>query len=136
MVGLLDIVNVPETVMVREVPVPVHGVSVRGIAHLMTQFPEIREVLGGRQVDVTPELLVNRAPRAIAAVIAAGCGMPGDPQAEEVAAGLGVDEQLELITAIIRKTLPGGLSPFLKRLESLTKGLGAPGAQLKEAGSS
>ena len=41
---------------------------------------------------------------AVAAIIAAGCGYPGDETAETVAGKLSLDAQAELLAAILRWT--------------------------------
>ncbi|KKK59950.1 hypothetical protein LCGC14_3029230, partial [marine sediment metagenome] len=54
MVGLLDIAPAVETVTVGDLDVPVYGVSVHGIADLLGRFPELRELVLGKSVDVDP----------------------------------------------------------------------------------
>jgi hypothetical protein len=56
---------------------------------------------------------------AVAAIIAAGCGYPGDEQAEAVAGKLAIDAQADLIAAIVHLTLPAGLGPFVEKLTAL-----------------
>jgi hypothetical protein len=56
---------------------------------------------------------------AVAAIIAAGCGYPGDEKAEAVAGRLSIDAQADLLAAILRLTLPAGLGPFVEKLTVL-----------------
>ena len=63
----------------------------------------------------------------VAAIIAAGTGDPGDPVAEEAAGRLGIDEQADLLAAILRVTLPKGVGPFVEKLAGLGAGLDAAG---------
>ena len=60
----------------------------------------------------------------VAAIIAAGTVDPGDPVAEEAAGRLGIDEQADLLAAILRVTLPKGVGPFVEKLLALGAALG------------
>lgn len=118
MVGLLDIGQISESVSVRGKDVEVKGISGRGILVLLDKFPEVKELLT-TQSGVTAEDLVRITPDAVAAVIAAGCGYPGNKEAEEFADQLTVGEQVELIDAIFRVTFPEGVGPFVEKLTKL-----------------
>lgn len=121
---LLDIAPATETVS----GVPVRGVSARGVAYLLALFPELRSLVTGREFTMDAQRLMVMAPEAIAAIIAVGCGYipDGTPEglerqtkAEAHAATLNVDIQAEFLAAIIRVSLPGGVGPFVERLERL-----------------
>jgi hypothetical protein len=114
MVGLLDIAPLTQTVTVRDQPIEVTGVSAKGVAQLLLRFPELRALISGR--DVGLDQLLALGGDIIAAVIAAGCGMPGDEQAEATAGHLGLDDQAELLTAIMTLTMPQGIGPFVDKL--------------------
>lgn len=124
MVSLVDIAPATETVTVRGQAVPVHGVSARGLAVLLGRFPEVRALMAQQQQDITADRLVELIPDAIAAIIAAGTGLPGDSEAEAVAAALPVEEQFDLLEAILRLTMPTGVGPFVARLARLGGALG------------
>lgn len=117
MVGLIDIAPKVETIDVQGMPVAVHGVSAKGLAILLGRFPELRKLMGGQEVEA--EQLMAMGGDAIAAIIAAGCGYPGDEKAEAVAERLAIDLQADLIAAILRLTLPAGLGPFVEKLTAL-----------------
>ena len=117
--SLLDIAPLSETVTVSGVAIEVKGVSALGIASLMKRFPEFRELLSGNEIDIGPDQLFELVPNGVAAIIAAGCGHPGNQEAEGVAEGLPVAEQLELLQAILRLTMPDGIVPFAERVRSL-----------------
>lgn len=117
MATLLEIADVPRTVPVRGKEVEVFGVSARGLAAIMLRFPEIGKLMSGKEPDAGE--ITNMAPEAIAAFIAAGCGMPGNKDAETLAGNLGVAEQLDLIEEIVRLTFPRGIGPFVEKLEAL-----------------
>src|SRR5215210_1687590 len=117
MVGLIDIAPRIETVNVQGASVAVHGITARGVAHLLGRFPELRMLMTGQSVET--DRLMEMGGDAVAAIIAAGCGYPGDDKAEIVAASLSVDAQADLLAAILRVTLPSGLGPFVEKLTAL-----------------
>ena len=114
MVGLLDIAPLTQTVTVRDHPIEVTGVSAKGVAQLLLRFPELRALISGR--DVGLDQLLALGGDIIAAVIAAGCGQAGDAQAEAAAGRLGLDDQAELLAAIMTLTMPQGIGPFVDKL--------------------
>ena len=124
MVGLIDIAPLTKAVTIRNVPVDVSGVSARGIAQLLARFPELRALMAGREVAI--EGLLALGGDVVAAIIAAGTGVPGDEAAEQAADRLSVDEQADLLVAILELTMPRGLGPFVEKLSRL--GLGPDGA--------
>jgi hypothetical protein len=117
MVGLVDIAPKIESVDVQGTTVAVHGVSARGVAHLLGRFPELRKLMTGQAVET--EQLMTMGGDAVAAIISAGCGYPGDQKAESVAERLSIDAQADLLGAILRLTLPVGLGPFVEKLTVL-----------------
>lgn len=127
MASLLDIVPETKTVTVQGKDIEVFGVSTRGIAHLIGTFPELKKALAGKKQDFTPERLMKLLPDCVASIIAAGCGMPGDKEAEKLADKLSASDQLDLLEAIIKLTMPDGVGPFVERLNALGL-LGRPAA--------
>ncbi len=117
MVGLIDIAPSVETVDVQGASVAVHGISAKGLAHLLGRFPELRKLMTGQEVET--EQLMAIGGDAVAAIIAAGCGYPGDETAETVAGKLSLDAQADLLAAILRLTLPKGIGPFVEKLTAL-----------------
>lgn len=137
MVSLIDIAPLNETVRVQGQDVSVVGISSLGLAHLLKHFPELRALIVGRSVDISAELLMDVAPRAISAIIAAGTGFPGNANAEKVADSLPVGEQLELLSVILKLTMPDGVDPLVEKLGRLVATLGVSGVGGKApAGSS
>lgn len=124
MVGLVDIAPRSETVMVGDVAVPVSGVSARGVAYLLSKFPELRKLMSGGD-DNTADALMKIAPDAIAAIIAAGIGKPGDAEEEAAADRLPLEPQTDLLAAILRLTLPRGIGPFAEKLTALMGSVGS-----------
>ena len=117
MVGLIDIAPRVETVEVQGTPVGVHGISARGVAHLLGRFPELRKLMTGQEVEA--EQLIAMGGDAVAAIIAAGCGYLGDETAESVAGKLSLDAQTDFLATILRLTLPKGIGPFVEKLTAL-----------------
>ena len=117
MVGLVDIAPVTSTILVRGQDITITGVSARGIALLLARFPELRAVITGREVAMDD--LLKLGGDVIAAIIAAGAGAPGDVYAEEAADNLTLEEQADLLAAIVELTMPRGLSPLVERLSRL-----------------
>lgn len=117
MVGLIDIAPKIETVEVQGAPIAVHGISAKGVAHLLGRFPELRMLMTGQDVEASQ--LMSMGGDAVASIISAGCGYPGDEKAETVAGRLSIDAQADLLAAILRLTLPVGLGPFVEKLTAL-----------------
>lgn len=124
MPGLLDIATSARTVEVQGTAIPIYGVSARGIAYLLERFPELRKLFSGQQIDFTPEAITQLVPDAIAAIIAAGTGTPGDKQAELTADNLPAGEQADLLKAIFDVTMPKGARPFVDKLIGLSETIG------------
>lgn len=124
MTGLIDIAPLTRTVTIRGVGIEVSGVPASGIAGLLVRFPDLRALVTGREVEI--DRLLALGGEVVAAIIAAGTGMPGDTAAEQAASRLPVDEQADLLVAILELTMPRGLGPFVEKLSRL--GLASGGA--------
>jgi hypothetical protein len=120
MVGLIDLAVASEEVS----GVKVFGMTARGVAHVLSKFPELRKVMSGVKVD--PEDLMRSAPDAVSAIIAAGVGRPGDADTENLADNLPFDVQAEFLAAIFRLTMPNGAGPFVEKLKAMMGGLESP----------
>lgn len=133
MAGLVDIAPIVEKVTICGTVIEVPGVSAEGIAVLLSRFPELRKLLTGVTVD--SDALLKAGPGALAAILAAGTGVPGDEEAEAAAARLPLGDQADLLTAVLRVTLPGGLDPFVEKLSSLGLIMAPKGAPSGAGGS-
>lgn len=129
MVGLVDIAPLTSTVSVRGQEITVTGVSARGIAHLLARFPELRALMTGREVALDD--LLKLGGDVVCAIIAVGTGSPADEAAEKAADNLTLEEQADLLAAIVELTMPRGLGPLVERLSRL--GLLAGGASAMQA---
>ena len=132
MVGLVDIAPITSSVVIRGQDITITGVSARGIAFLLARFPELRAVMTGREVALDD--LLKLGGDIIAAIIAAGTGAPGNTLAEAAADNLTLEEQADLLGAIVELTMPRGLGPLVERLSRL--GLLAGGASAMQAATS
>ena len=120
--SLLDIGPVSEKVQVGSKLLNVYGISAKGIFAVFQRFPEVRTwftVKQGQKIDL--QKLIAEAPDAIAAIIAAGCGEPGNAAAEETAGTIPVDTQLDILEAIGRLTFKNGFGPFVQRIVALSE---------------
>lgn len=124
-IGLSDIAASEVTVKVRGKDVEIPGVSAEGLVHLLERFPELQALLTGKADAIDPKNMLSFGAKVVSAIIAAGCGYPGDEQAEATARKLPVNDQLSLLEAVLRVTLPGGLGPFVERLAAVGNQLGA-----------
>src|SRR6187401_1997153 len=100
MVGLVDLAPRAERVPIEGAEVTVHGISAKGLAYLLGRFPDLRRLMTGQDVGV--DQLLASGGDAVGAIIAAGCGAPGEERAEAVAGNLPIDVQVDLLAAILR----------------------------------
>lgn len=117
MPGLMDIAPLTDKVTVGEAEVTLYGVSARGIAHLLARFPELRKLMAG--VEVEADDLMRMGGDVVNAIIACGCGYVGKQEAEAKVDQLPADVQLDMLTKIIKLTMPGGVGPFVEKLTAL-----------------
>jgi len=114
MVGLLDIRPQPKQVAIGDDHIDVFGISIEGIAVLWSRFPIVMRMMSGS--GSKPADLIKEAPGALAAIIAAACGLAGNEEAERKAASLPLAVQTEIIDVAWKETFPGGYGPFVQRL--------------------
>lgn len=125
-VSLLDALPVTENVPIgNDQELQCSGISFAGGAMLFGRFPELKDALSGKVDELNAERVLTLAPSAISAVIAAGTGFEGNQKAEKIAAGLPLQIQLNVVEAIIRRTMPDGAGPFVAKVaEYATYGKG------------
>lgn len=119
--GLYDISGFGEDVPISDTQkLRVKGISAKGVLQLLLRFPDMQRWLSGQTISVTDVML--QTPEAIAAIIAAGTGAPGDPDAEEIASNIPVEVQSDIVDAVYRQTFRNGFGPFVKRVLMLYAG--------------
>jgi hypothetical protein len=109
----------------------VHSLGANALASLAMRFPDVIAVLFGGglgAVDVGRKLF-EQLGAAAGPIIAAGCGHLGDEKYEQYAdTAFLLEDQLKLVTAIIRITFPNGFG-FLD--ETVKRFTGAAGGEAK-----
>jgi hypothetical protein len=115
MADLLDIApsTAVEVVKIDGRRIIVHGLHGDAIASIIARFPELGALLNGGNVGTR---LIERFGAAIGPIIAAGCGHLGDEEYELRGGMLLVEDQLNLLKAIIGLTFPNGIVSFVERL--------------------
>lgn len=119
MTGLLDLGPLTEDVKLGKYVLTVQGLTVEDIFYLSNTFPEVRALLSGQAVKLTPKQLMDNAPKALGAIIAASTGERGNKEAIARAARLTAAAQLRIIKTIFTLTFPEGVGPFVKELWDL-----------------
>lgn len=125
MTSLMDIAPLSEEVeLTGGRTISVGGVGADGIAYMLTQSPELRQMMAERKLSIDADGIAKLGPQMIAMVIACGSGFPGNREAEQRAAKLGALDQLKLINAIMRCTMPSGIDPFVEEVLALANRIG------------
>jgi hypothetical protein len=100
--------------------ITVRGLHANDIATIVARFPSMIAVFAGAGDNVVT--LFSSLGLAAGAIIAAGCGHPGDEKAEQIAGSFLIDDQLQLFKAIFGLTFPNGLSPVMETIAGLVNG--------------
>lgn len=118
--SLLDIGTLAETVtLTNGKKLLVYGISVEGLFGIFNRFPEVGKWFKGGKLEMKD--LIEQAPAAIAAIIAAGSGFSGNEEAETKAALIPVESQLDILEVLVRLTFKSGFGPFVQRIVALSK---------------
>jgi hypothetical protein len=124
MTDLLDIA--PSTaaalVTIGDKRVKVRGIGVDAIASIVSRYPGLRVVLGGGDGTDRVAQLITGCGAAAGAIIAAGCGHPGDPVYEQHAGRLLPEYQLAFLKEIVGLTFPNGIRSFLDKFQEAERG--------------
>jgi hypothetical protein len=118
--GFLEIAEQRKTITVGGQPVEVCAIGLGVIAELVAGFEPIRQLLDnkGGSFKVTSLLAIGRP--AVAAVIAAGVGHPGEAEYIEKAGKLGAAEQTTLLKAIYELSFPSEVrGPFEEMIKAV-----------------
>jgi hypothetical protein len=108
--SLLKIAPLTKTVTVSGGTIEVRGISAKAIANLIFRFPAIQRALDGGRLDRAA--LIKLVPDAVAAIIAAAVGAPGDQATEDDAALMSIGDQLDVLNAVFEATFPNGTAPL------------------------
>jgi len=125
-----DLALIPEEVPLSTgKSVRITGVQTAGLVYLGRKFPEIvTNLFGGKQnekgeIEIDNLWWMNLTTDQINAFIAAGCGKEGNEAAERAAGTYGSHDQFAMMEAIIRRTMPRGLGPFVDMLSKMLTAL-------------
>jgi hypothetical protein len=123
--SLLDIGPLTDKVPVRGKDVTIKGISGKDILILLNDFPEMRKLMGGQSLAITPDLLIARVPGALSSIIVLACGEDIDNDAAHKSAdALTVGEQVEFIHKIWKLTFPSGTQSFLDAVQEIKRLVG------------
>lgn len=114
--NLIDLATLSEDVPVGDDFITVTGISARDGIEIFKRFPKISLMISG---GFDLRAIIEIAPDAISAIIAAATGYLGNEQAEEAAGKLGLETQWDILEAIGRLTFTRGFAPFAKRIMDL-----------------
>lgn len=131
-ITLLDIAPVAEKVTIQGKEFEVSGVSAETLASLLAQLPELRMLIGGKEMDESmQQALMVAAPHVLGAILCAAMGADWRNE-DEVAAAckLSAGDQFAVLETAIRLTFPQGVANFMEGLQRLEKAAGGP---IKEA---
>lgn len=99
--------------------VSVKGLSISNISSLLSDYPTLLEAMSGKSgADMAATIAL--IPDAAASILSMTCR---DDMDEEDISNLSINDSLDLIVGVIEATFPGGLSPFLQKIEGLAKSL-------------
>lgn len=121
--SLLDIAPQFKDVPVGDVLLRVYGITSEDVIALFNRFPDAQSWFSGGHI--IPAKLMEVAPDAIKAIIAAACRQSGNPLAEERAGQFSVEEQMDIIETIGGLTFKNGFGPFVARLAGLARLVGS-----------
>lgn len=122
MPGLRDIAPLKEHIRIRGDDLDIVGLNLASIAYLWGRFPQIAAIAGRGELSAVS--IINLGADVVAAIIAAGTGAPGDEETELAAKQLTIDEELEIIAAILKVSMGRGGGPFGETLLQIAKALG------------
>lgn len=118
--NLTDLAPMSEDVSIGDQKLTVHGVSAKTGLAIIRRFPKILGMVTGEKFDLGTFIAI--APDAVAAIIAAASGQSDNGKAEEIAADLGLEYQMDILEAVGRLTFTKGFAPFAQRIMTLANG--------------
>lgn len=116
---LIDLLPVSESVPVNGKSIAVTGLSAKTIFGLFKRFPELANVMSGDVQQMDAAKLMETGGDIVSAIIAAGLGHGGETSVEATINQMAVDTQVDLLSAVIKVTMPSGVGPFMEKLSRL-----------------
>lgn len=117
-ITLSDLLGDEEFVETSHGRLGVRGLNAGELLKLMRLYPVLQESQTGQGAALNIEAMVAAAPQAIPVMISLACDMPGR-QGERAAMRLSAADQLAVLTASLRLSMPSGPGDFLERLAEL-----------------
>ncbi len=118
MASLLDIGPLTENVEIGGVTLTVQGLTAGHLFQLFSEFPDVRKLIEAKAGSVQ-QVMLGLAPELIAKVIAMATGTPRNKEAEAKAMSMGADDQLMILSAVMRLSFKEGLVPFVNKVTAL-----------------
>lgn len=123
--SLIDLAPRSELVEVNdEVSLRVFGLPAETIKDLIVRFPDLGAVLIG--AGIRRDAILAFGPTIVCALCAAATGEYGNEAAEESAAKLPIETQLDILEAMGRCTFSKGFGPFADRVAGIAAALSGP----------
>lgn len=121
---MADLLDIAPSTACEAVWIDGHRISVRGLsfndaAFIISRFPNVGDLFRVGFNSSIALRLIEQLGAAVAPVIAAGCGHPGDEKYEQVAGAMVMENQAALLESIWRLTCPNGIRSFIERLTRL-----------------
>lgn len=126
--SLLDIAPRSEMVEINEEQsLRVRGLSAEDIKTLLVRFPALGGVIIGNGINA--KALMESGADVVGALCAAATGEMGNEKAEELAASLSIESQLDILEALGRCTFSKGFGPFADRVAVIGAALSVRGGK-------
>jgi hypothetical protein len=117
MTSLLDLGPLTEEVVIRGRKITVHGLTAADLFKLFAQFPDIGQTMGA--LGGNAAALMTLVPELIAKVIVLAIRAPATEEQEAAAMAMAVPDQLAIVAAAQRLTMPDGLGPFVDQITKI-----------------
>lgn len=125
MPSLADITRETVTVTVRGIAFELGGIEISDLARMLGGSDVMKKLFTGDAKNIGAADIM-KLPDMVGPIIAAGIGRPGDPKEIKGAKNLNAEDQLKMITAIWKLTMPNGIVPFMEALSALVAEGSAP----------
>lgn len=111
------------TIPISGKQIEVHGLSLKAIAAILLNYPELVELLFAKseeRQEINAMDIIKQAPNAVTDIILHGIKMQGNKKAREVADNLPGGEQIIMLSTIIKRSIgEGGFGPLVEHVEEL-----------------
>lgn len=136
MAGLADIARNVKSVELSFGPVRTYGISLGSLGRLVERFPEFRKLASSAE-GINAASLFSLGPEFVAAFLSAGTDPNWTDEDEAAASMLTLDDQAQLLLAILQVSMPRGPRPFVETVVAIMGAMGMSSqepAQVSTAG--